>query len=608
MITNEQFKKIYTESIEDPEKFWAGIAAKEIDWFQKWDKVFEWNFPNYKWFLGGKLNVAYNCLDRHVAAGLGKKTALIYLNESNERITISYQDLLKQVNKFANGLKSLGVKKGDRIAIYMPPVIEQIVVILACGRIGAVHSVIFAGFSDKALSDRIVDLQAKIVVTATWTKRRGENKLLKPTAEKAIKDLKFVEKMIVLNRNEKETNSMDEREMDFYELLNQQNEICESEIMESGDPLFVLYTSGSTGKPKGIIHTTGGFLVYAHYTLKTVFDIESSDVYWCTADPGWITGHSYVAYGPLSNGLTTIIVEGVPDFPTPDNWYKIIEQEKVNIFYTSPTAIRMLRKYGEGYCKQHDLTSLKILGTVGEPINPEVWKWYREFIGNKKCPIVDTWWQTETGGQMIVTLPGLPEKPGIAGLPFYGIEIAIVNKNGQEVEVNEKGFLVVKKPWPGALLNCWNNPDRFAQYWNEIAKMFFTGDFAIKDKDGYIQILGRSDDVINVSGHRIGTAEVENALLSFQGVVEDAVIAKPDELKGERLKAFVVLKSNIKGDDILKLSIKKYVRAEIAAFAVPDEIEFVSSLPKTRSGKIMRRVLKAKELGQDVNDLTTLED
>ncbi|MFA6353593.1 MAG: acetate--CoA ligase [Candidatus Paceibacterota bacterium] len=608
MITNKQFQKIYAESIQDSEKFWANVAETTIEWFTKWDKVLKWEFPNYQWFVGGKLNATYNCLDRHVTAGLGEKTALIYLNENNERITINYRDLLKQVNKFSNGLKSLGVKKGDRVLIYMPLVIEQIIAMLACARIGAIHSVVFAGFSANALRERAESLKAKVVITATWTLRRGKNKLLKPVAEEAIKDLEFIEKLIVLNRDEEKVSSVNEQEIDFYDLLNPQSDVCEGEIMDSGDPLFVLYTSGSTGKPKGIVHTTGGFLVYAQYTLQTAFDIKSDDIYWCTADPGWITGHSYVTYGPLSKGLTVLLVEGVPDYPKPDNWYKIIEQEKVNIFYTSPTALRMLKKYGEGYCKQHDLSSLRILGTVGEPINPEVWKWYYEFIGNKKCSIVDTWWQTETGGHMIMTLPGLEEKPGVAGLPFYGIDVAIINQNGEEMPVNEKGFLVVKKPWPGALVNCWENSDRFIQYWNEVGKVFFTGDFAIKDVDGYIQILGRSDDVINISGHRIGTAEVENLLVSFNGIVEAAVISKPDELKGEKLKAFVVLKSNIKGDDVLKLNIQKYIKMEIASFAVPEEIEFIASLPKTRSGKIMRRILKAQELGQDVGDLTTLED
>ncbi len=630
-----EFKKIYQESIKDPEKFWEKVAREEIVWFKKWDKVFEWDYPNYKWFAGGKLNITHNCLDRHIASGLGDKIALIYLNEKYERIAITYQELLNQVSKFANGLKSLGVKKGDKVVLYMPLVIEQAVAMLACARIGAVHSVVFAGFSANALRERVEDLRAKIIVTATWTQRRGEKKLLKPAAEEAIKGLDFVEHLVVLQRwapSRGEMVPISGIERDFYQLTEKQNDICEPEIMDAEDPLFVLYTSGSTGKPKGIVHSCGGFLVYAHHTLKTVFDIRENDiypvrsqtpkasaglpkagqtsngVYWCTADFGWITGHSYVLYGPLSNGLTSLMVEGAPDFPAPDHWYKIIEQEKVNIFYTSPTALRMLRKYGEEYCKLHDLSSLKILGTVGEPINPEVWRWYFKFIGNERCPIVDTWWQTETGGHMVVTLPGLPQKPGKAGFPFYGIDAGVVNQSGQELPINEKGFLVVKKPWPGALRGCWNNPERFNQYWSEFPGVFFTGDFAIKDEDGYIQILGRSDDVINVSGHRIGTAEVENVLVAHVAVAEAAVIAKPDEIKGERLKAFVVLKTEIVGDEVLKSNIQKFIKAEIASFAVPEEIEFVSSLPKTRSGKIMRRVLKAKELGQSEGDLTTLED
>jgi acetyl-CoA synthetase len=627
-----EFQKIYAESIKDPEKFWEQVAREEISWFKKWDKVFEWQFPNYKWFVGGKLNVTHNCLDRHIADGLGDKIALIYLNEKYERITVTYQELLKQVNKFANGLKSLGIKKGDKVVLYMPLVIEQAVAMLACARIGAVHSVVFAGFSANALRERIEDLQAKVVVTADWTLRRGAKKELKPTVEEAVKGLDFVEKMIVLDRDitiSSEARNLSKaspdnitdpstslrsgrdgtnKETDYHQLISQQSDICQPEAMDAEDPLFVLYTSGSTGKPKGIVHTVGGYSVYTHYTTKKVFDIKSDDIYWCTADFGWITGHSYVLYGPLSNCLTSLMVEGAPDFPAPDHWYKIIQQEKVNIFYTSPTALRMLRKYGEEYCKKYDLTSLRILGTVGEPINPEVWQWYQKNLGGGKLPVADTWWQTETGGHMVVTLPGLPQKPGCAGLPFYGIEADVVDKQGKSVPVNEKGFLVIRKPWPGALRDCLNNLERFKQYWQEIPGVYFTGDFAIKDEDGYIQILGRSDDVINVSGHRIGSAEVENVLVAHPAVSEAAVIGKPDEIKGERLKAFVVLKSGAVGDENLIAEIKKYVKTEIASFAVPDETEFLNSLPKTRSGKIMRRVLKAKEMGQDEGDLTTLED
>ncbi|MCL5666329.1 MAG: acetate--CoA ligase [Patescibacteria group bacterium] len=617
-MQQQEFQKIYNQSIQDPEKFWADVASEEIEWGKKWDKVFEWNFPNYQWFVGGKLNITHNCLDRHIKNGLGDKIAFIYTNENYGRIAITYAELLLQVNKFANGLKSLGVKKGDRVVLYMPLVIEQIVAMLGCTRIGAVHSVVFAGFSDKALRERIEDLQAKVVVTATWTLRRGAKKELLPTVEDAVKKLECMEKVIVLDRDAVAARHgapskggmprhATTRRIDYNRLLENQSDTCNPEVMDSEDPLFVLYTSGSTGKPKGIVHTVGGYSVYTHYTTKKVFNLHQDSIFWCTADPGWITGHSYIVYGPLSNGITSVIVEGVPDYPAPDHWYKIIEEEKVNVFYTSPTAIRMLRKHGEEYCQKHNLSSLKVLGTVGEPINPEVWQWYNKYIGNGQCAIVDTWWQTETGGHMIVTLPGLPQKPGIAGLPFFGIEADVVNQEGQNVPAGEKGFLVIKKPWPSALRTCLNNQGRFNQYWNEIKGVYFTGDFAIKDADGYIQILGRSDDVINISGHRIGTAEVENALVAHPAVSEAAVIPKPDEIKGERMKAFLVLKDTALASEDLIKKIKFHMRHEIAAIAVPDEIEFVPSLPKTRSGKIMRRVLKAQELGQPVGDLTVLD-
>ncbi|OGG79448.1 acetate--CoA ligase [Candidatus Kaiserbacteria bacterium RIFCSPLOWO2_01_FULL_54_13] len=601
----EEYKKLYSESIKEPEKFWAEIAEKEIQWSKKWDKTFEWNYPDYKWFVGGKLNITQNCLDRHVEAGLGNKTALLYLNENYNRVAVSYGELLNQVNKFANGLKSLGVKRGDKVVLYMPLVIEQVVAMLACARIGGVHNVVFGGFSAQALRERIVDSGAKVVITGTWTLRRGVKKDLKGTVDEAIQGLDVVEHIIVLQRDA--ASALVEKEIDFYELLKDQNEFCVPEEMDAEDPLFVLYTSGSTGKPKGVVHTTGGYSLYTHYTTKKVFDIRENDIYWCTADPGWITGHSYVVYGPLSNGVTSVLVEGVPDFPTPDHWYKIIEEQKVSIFYTSPTAIRMLRKYGEQYCEKHDFSSLRVLGTVGEPINPEVWQWYRKHIGSGDRPVEDTWWQTETGGHMIVTLPGLPQKPGKAGKPFFGIDVDVVNKEGKSVSVNEKGFLVIKKPWPSALRTCLNDHERFKKYWNEIKGVYFTGDFAIKDEDGDIQVLGRSDDVISVSGHRLGSAEIENALLTHPAVSEAAVIGKPDEIRGEKIKTFVVLKpGHAPGDDLVN-DIKRHIKREIASMVVPDEIEFAQGLPKTRSGKIMRRVLKARELKQDEGDLSVLD-
>ena len=625
MTTDEQFKKDYAASIADPEGFWSKIAAEEIIWFEKWRKVFQWDFPNYQWFIGGKLNITYNCLDRHILADRGDTIALIYRNETDERISVSYKDLLARVNKFANGLKSLGVHKGDKVILYMPLVIEQAVAMLACARIGAVHSVVFAGFSANALRERIEDCHAKVVITSTWTLRRGEKKALLPTVEEAVAALGFVEHVVVLRRDgdEKPGPTTSKKEIDFASLAENQSAVCEPEKMDSEDVLFVLYTSGSTGKPKGIVHTVGGYSIYSHYTTKKVFDLHgpgvsengTGDIYWCTADFGWITGHSYVLYGPLSNGITSLMVEGVPDHPTPDHWYKIIEQEKVNVFYTSPTALRMLRKYGEEYCRAHDFSSLRILGTVGEPINPEVWQWYQDNLGSSdaaagggKLPIEDTWWQTENGGHMIVTLPGLRQKPGTAGKPFYGIDADVVDEHGANVPVGQKGFLIIRKPWPSALRDCLNDRERFEKYWTEIpGNVYFSGDFAIKDDDGDIQILGRSDDVINVSGHRVGSAEVENALVSHPAVSESAVIGKPDEIKGERIKAFIVLKPGVAASDDLIAAIKQHVKIEIAALAVPDEITFVPSLPKTRSGKIMRRVLKAEELGRDKGDLSVLD-
>jgi acetyl-CoA synthetase len=609
-ITEEQFKKVYNESIADPEGFWSKVADEELIWFKKWRTVFQWDYPNYQWFVGGELNITYNCLDRHIKAGRGDAIALIYRNETDERIGVSYKDLLARVNRFANGLKSLGVKKGDKVVLYMPLAIEQAVAMLACARIGAVHSVVFAGFSANALRERIEDCHAKVVITATWTLRRGEKKVLLPTVEEAVAPLSFVGHVIVLHRNGDDKEKFPptaKREIDFDGLAEGQSDVCEPEKMDSEDVLFVLYTSGSTGKPKGIVHTCGGYSVYSHYTTKKVFDLRAGDIYWCTADFGWITGHSYVLYGPLSNGITSLMVEGVPDHPTPDHWYKLIEQEKVNVFYTSPTALRMLRKYGEEFCRERDFSSLRILGTVGEPINPEVWQWYQKNLGGGMLPVEDTWWQTENGGHLIVTLPGLRQKPGIAGKPFYGIDADVVDKNGTSVPPGQKGFLVIRKPWPSALRDCLNDHERFEKYWNEIKGVYFSGDFAIKDDDGDIQILGRSDDVINVSGHRVGSAEVENALASHPAVSESAVIGKPDEIKGERIKAFIVLKPGVTASDELIKEIKQHVKVEIASLAAPDEITFVPSLPKTRSGKIMRRVLKAEELGQDQGDLTVLE-
>ena len=624
-MTKREYQGLYSKSIAKPEEFWSEVADKEIEWFKKPDKIFEWNYPFYKWFVGGKLNVTHNCLDRHTRDGRGDTIAFIHVDENYKETSITYGDLLRQVNKLANGLLSLGVKKGDRAVLYMPLIIEQAVAMLACARIGAIHSVIFAGFSDKAVRERIMDLQAKVVITANWTMRRGEKKELKPTVDEAVKGLSFVNSIIIVQRGEGRY-VLKEKEVDYENLISRQSDALSPEIMDSEDPLFVLYTSGSTGKPKGILHTTGGYSLYADYTSKLVFNLKPGDVYWCTADPGWITGHSYVVYGPLSAGATSLLIEGALDYPSKDRWWKLIEKYKVKVFYTSPTAIRMLRKFGEGYLKGHNLASLKILGSVGEPINPDVWQWFYEHVGGGKCVVLDTWWQTETGGHMIVSLPFMLQKPGKAGLPFFGIDVDVVDRSGKTVPAGAKGLLVIRKPWPAAMRTCWKDDARFEKYWNEISGVYCAGDVAIRDEDGYVQILGRSDDLINSSGHRIGTAEVESALVSHVAIAEAAVIGKPDEIKGEVIKAFLVLRSSesvvriganfpydrertiLTNDERLIEDIKFHVRREIGSHAVPAEIEFIDNLPKTRSGKIMRRILRAKEIGQDLGDLTTLED
>lgn len=604
-ISASEYATLYAESIRDPEGFWDAVAREELEWFKPWDSVFAWQYPHYQWFVGASLNITHNCLDRHVRAGRGDHTALIYTNERYETRTISYRELLGRVCACANGLKSLGVTKGDTVVLYMPLGIEQAVVMLACARIGAVHNVVFAGFSAQALRERIIDSGAVLVVTADWTLRRGVEKQLKQTVEEAVRGVKSVRHVIVLRRSE--ATILHSGEIDFDEFVTGRSDVCPPEPMEAEDPLFVLYTSGSTGKPKGIVHTTGGYSVYTHYTTKVVFDLKPNDIFWCTADAGWITGHSYVLYGPLSNGITSLLVEGAPDYPTPDHWYKVIEEQKVTIFYTSPTAIRLLRAHGETYCKKHDLSSLRLLGTVGEPINPDVWEWYRKYVGGDKTPVQDTWWQTETGGHMIVTLPGLLQKPGVAGKPFFGIDADVVDKRGNSVPVGTKGFLVIRKPWPSALRACLNNPDRFALYWREVDGVYFTGDFAIRDEEGDIHVLGRSDDVLNVSGHRLGSAEVEHALVSHEAVSEAAVIGVRHEVKGESIKAFVVLRQSHVPSIALADDIKQHIKREIGSIAVPDEIAFVPSVPKTRSGKIMRRVLKARESGIDEGDLSVLD-
>ena len=601
----KDYESIYKKSIENPDAFWAEVA-QDITWFKPFSKVLEWNFPYAKWFLDAKLNASYNCLDRHIEEGHRNKVAYIEVNEDLEEHKITYGELLELVNRLANGLKSLGLKKGDRVSIYMPNTIEAVASMLACARIGLIHQVVFAGFSEGALRTRVGDAGASAIITATYTKRRGKKVELLPTALEAIKGLDSIKHVICWDRDNA---GLPEGVLSFYDIVKSQKPECEPEHMDSEDPLFILYTSGTTGKPKGVIHTTGGYMVNVHFTTKNVFALKPNDIYWCTADIGWITGHSYIVYGPLSVGVTSVIFEGAPDYKDPSTWWKIVEKYRVNKFYTAPTAVRLFMKYGEQWPEAHDLSSLKILGSVGEPINPEAWHWYYEHIGHKNCAIVDTWWQTETGAHMITTLPGNPMKPGKAGKPLPGVEVAIVDKNGNPVPPNTVGYVVIKRPWPSMMRDCWGQPERYKKYWTEIpGNVYNADDLGSIDEEGYIMIVGRADDVLSVAGHRIGTMEVESAIVDHEAVAEAAVIGKPDPIKGERIKAFVILKQGYTPSEELKKSIQEHVKHVLGAIAYPEEIEFVDKLPKTRSGKIMRRVLKAKELGLDVGDVSTLED
>jgi acetyl-CoA synthetase len=608
--SRQEYDRIYKESMDDPETFWGRIAG-ELHWFKKWDRVLEWDCPWAKWFVGGQINLSYNCLDRHVQSWRKNKAAIIWESEPGEVRTLTYQQLLREVKKFANVLKSLGVQKGDRVAIYMGMTPELPIAMLACARIGATHTVVFGGFSSNALVDRIHDSQATTVITQDGSYRRGAEVKLFPAVEEALKSCPSVKHSIVYRRTGSPINLQPGRDLWWHDLMATASDDCAAEPLDAEHPLYILYTSGTTGKPKGLVHTTGGYSVGTYLTSKWVFDLKEEDTFWCTADIGWVTGHSYIVYGPLQNGATTLMYEGAPNFPEPDRFWSIIDRHEVNIFYTAPTAIRTFIKWGDDWPKKHKLTTLRLLGTVGEPINPEAWMWYREIIGQSRCPIFDSWWQTETGHIMLCPIPGaIATKPGSATLPFPGVAPEIVTMEGHAVPEESGGFLVLKKPWPGMARTIYGDAERYVkQYWSQIPGMYFTGDGARKDKDGYYWVMGRVDDVINVSGHRLSTMEVESALVAHEAVAEAAVVARPDELKGQAISAFVSLQQGRAPTAELKEELKRWVAKEIGALAKPEEIRFTDTLPKTRSGKIMRRLLRELATSGEVKgDTTTLED
>lgn len=614
----EEYKQLYDKAKSDPEKFWAELAEQELHWFQKWDKVLDWQPPFAKWFVNGKTNISYNCLDRHLTTWRKNKAALIWEGEPGDSRTFTYAQLHREVCQMANVMKQLGVKKGDRVGIYMPMIPEAAIAMLACARIGAPHTVIFGGFSAEALKDRLVDAEAKLVVTADGSWRKDAVVPLKPQVDKALEGngVPSVQNVLVVERSKQKVHMEPGRDHWWHDLQAGVSADCPAEPMDSEDMLFILYTSGTTGKPKGVVHTTGGYNLYTHMTLKWGFDIQDTDVYWCTADVGWITGHSYIVYGPLSNGATSVMYEGAPRNSNPGCFWDVIEKHGVTIFYTAPTAIRTFIKMGEHHPKSRNLSSLRLLGTVGEPINPEAWMWYHRIIGGDRCPIVDTWWQTETGGFMLTPLPGAtPTKPGSATLPFPGIIADVVDLDGNSVPNNEGGYLVIRYPWPSMMRTVYGDADRFRRtYWEHIEPkdgqyLYFAGDGARRDEDGYFWVMGRVDDVVNVSGHRLGTMEVESALVSHPAVAEAAVVGKPDELKGEEIVAFVTLEGSHSPSEDLEKELKKHVVKEIGAIARPGEIRFTDALPKTRSGKIMRRLLRSLASGQEVaGDTSTLED
>lgn len=589
--------------------FWDE-QAKHLSWFSPWTKTLDWNPPFAKWFVGGKINASYNALDIHQASK-SQKPAILWEGENGESRVLTYEDLFVQVQKFANVLKSLGVKSGDRVTIYLPMVPELPIVMLACARIGATHTVVFSGFSATSIKDRIDDSKSKVVITADGGFRRGKVVKLKEVIDEAIQDFDFVKHVVVLERTKNEI-TLTPKDHLWHNLMNDVSSSCDAEQLNSDHPLYILYTSGTTGKPKGVLHGTGGYLTHLHSTYKWAFDIKDSDVFFCTADIGWVTGHSYVVYAPLLHGATEVMYEGASDFPDASRMWDILQKYKVTIFYTTPTALRMFMKFGDDIPNSFDLSTLRLLGTVGEPINPEVWKWYYKTIGKEKCPIIDTWWQTETGGMLISSLPGIetiPLKPGSGTRAIPGVNITVVDENGTDVAPNTKGYLVVKNPWPGMLLTLWNDDEKYKTvYWSKYENCYYPGDYALKDEDGYLWLLGRADDVLKVAGHRIGTAELESCIVSHSSVAESAVCGIPDEVKGEVIIAFVVLKQGVSKNDELEKEIMIKIRNDIGAIATPKQIYFVSKLPKTRSGKIMRRLLKAIANDEKIGDVSTLED
>ena len=607
----KRYLEFYNHAISDLESFWEKEAEK-IPWFKRWEKGLVWEEPFARWFVGGTLNASYACVDVHMHSWRKNKVAIYWEDENGNTKTISYTQLYREVNRFASALKDIGVKKGDIVVLYLPMIPELVISMLATARIGAIHAIVFSGFSSEALADRINDTGAKVLITADFGIRRGKFVPLKEIIDSALKSTPTIEKVVLVKRTQEEINMEEGRDLLYHELLTQAENYTEPESVESSHPLYILYTSGTTGKPKGIVHSTGGYLVYNYATYKWVFDVSDESIYWCTADIGWVTGHSYIVYAPLLHGATIVMYEGAPDYPHLDRWWEIIEKYGVTIFYTSPTALRMFMRHGEEWIKRHDLSSLKILGTVGEPINPEVWEWYYRHIGGERCPIVDTWWQTETGGMMISPAPGLgpvPLKAGSTTLPLPGIDAEVVDDSGNPVATGIKGYLVIKRPWPGMLMGLYHDPVRYKEvYWTKFKGVYYTGDYAIKDEEGYFWLLGRADETLKVAGHRIGTAEVESAVVANAFVAEAAVVGVPDPIKGEAIVIFTILKDGYKPEADVKENIIDSIRKQIGALATPREIYFVEKLPKTRSGKIMRRILKAITQGVPIGDVTTLED